>query len=103
MSYFRHVYAVAVREHIKCLVCGSQRPRSAFGIGRFDDYNSREAIAHDATVSLQTIGGRGRCVWDHQNLSPNLALALRARMKDALENLEQQMRDAGIRLEDDGA
>jgi hypothetical protein len=91
---------VTVREHIKCVVCGSQRPRTAFGIGKYDEYPSN-AIAYGTTMSLQTIGGRGNCAWDHHDLSGSLALALRARMKDALENLEQQMRDAGMDLGDE--
>ncbi len=89
-----------VSEHLKCLVCGSQRPRGAYGIGKHDDYPN-DAVAYDATVSVRTIGGRGRCSWEHQDLSPSLALALRARLKDALANLEQQMRDGGVPFDED--
>lgn len=89
---------MATREHIKCPACGSQRRREAFGIDEWAGYDPESAIGYEAQHSIQTIGGRGKCSWDHHDLTPHLAGALRARLHDVLRDLEREMLKAGIEL-----
>lgn len=91
---------MAKREHIKCPSCGSQRQRDAFGIRSDGGYDPEKAIGYPASLSIQTIGGRGRCTWEKNPLPGFLAEGLRRRLYDVLQDLEQEMRDGGMQLED---
>ena len=77
---------MAVREHIRCICCGSLRLPNAFGIDDHGQYDP-QSPPYPSGISIQTIGGRGRCAWEHHPIPVDLAKELYARLVSALELL----------------
>ena len=84
---------MASRPHIRCLACGSLRLQAAFGIEE-GTYDPEEAPNYEPGLSVQEIGGRGRCSWNHGGLPLAEARALRASLAAAIDRLDEAIRSA---------
>ena len=82
---------MAKRHHLVCSACGSQRVLNAYGISDQGEYDPSDAPVYETGYAIQTIGGRGRCAWEGQTFTPELARALRGRTKTALDQLDQEL------------
>ena len=82
---------MAEREHIRCICCGSLRLLGAYGIGDRGEYDPQDAPHYESGFSIQSIGGRGRCSWQHDSIPIHLAKALHARLTSALEQLQSDI------------
>jgi hypothetical protein len=85
---------MAIREHLRCTVCGSLRKPEAFGIRSADEFEP--GIRYESAVLVQELGGRGKCSWTTQALPTDVAMLQRQRMKEALDQLDAELRDAGV-------
>jgi len=88
-------------EKIRCIVCGSLRGFDAFGL----DSRGRSATEpyYELQLGIQEIGGRGRCSWTFEDAPFEAAMALRDRLKAALEQITADLRAAGHEPEADGS
>jgi len=67
---------------------------AAFGIEDDGRYAGEYAPGYETELGTQTIGGRGMCSWQFENMPLNLAEALRARLEDILALLKQEIESA---------
>jgi hypothetical protein len=84
---------------LRCPACGTPRNPAVFGIDG-SDMSFVEDAGHEAQVSIQTIGGRGRCSWAHFDAPLEVSVALCKSLRAALARLEAEVREAGGRLDD---
>jgi len=76
---------VAAIPKVKCPACGNFQNLDNLGIG---DDGSYEPVEHPMVFSVQRIGGRGRCTWEHRKLPVALALVVRQSLASALERVD---------------
>jgi hypothetical protein len=70
------------------------RPNEAFGIG--SGGSLEEIPTYDLVSAIQMIGGRGKCEWTFDDVSPAEALALLEGLRSAAGRVEDELRKAGI-------
>lgn len=81
---------MATKFHLRCVVCGCQRePPHFFGDHDFEeDFDPSKAPMYELTLGVNKIGGRGRCTWDYEPVSEEVALTLHARLINVTQQLE---------------
>lgn len=73
---------MAVLQRLRCTACGALQNRAQF------------SKPYEGGAALVTIGGRGRCAWEHIPQSLDDARMLRESMRAALARLESEIAQA---------
>lgn len=91
-----HILDISMAERImlRCVACGSLRNDAAFGLNTKGELEN--APAYEPQRAVQTIGGRGRCSWAFSDVTPELAISLRAGLRAAAEAITAALQAAGV-------
>lgn len=86
---------MARHETIRCIVCGYDVKPQRLGLTENGAYPSDDAVAHELSVRITTIGGRARCSVERQPLPLPYAIGMRDALRSALGRVEAEIAAAG--------
>lgn len=91
---------MAVCEFLRCPACGRDQKPERFGLTPAGAFDQTTAAPNELTLRRTTIGGRGKCAVERFDVSPAVALGMRAVLRHRLAQIEADLRAAGVEFED---
>lgn len=87
---------MAVCEFLRCPSCGRDQKAARFGLTTTGRFDPAAAAPNELTLRRTTIGGRGKCSVERQDVSVEVALGMREMLKYRLAQIEADLRAAGV-------
>lgn len=92
---------MAVRETLRCPGCGRDGRAELLGLTPQGDFDVENAYPNELSRRRDHIGGRGKLRVERIPLDARHALGIRNMLKHRLEQVENELREAGVELPED--
>lgn len=87
-------------QFVRCLGCGRDVPQRLLGLAADGHFDAAAAPPNELGVRTNHYGGRGRISVTRDAAPLHLALGIRAMLKHRLAQVDEELRAAGVELED---
>ena len=91
---------MAVHETLRCPCCGYDRPLRLLGLAADGHFDVENAYPNELSLRRDHIGGRGRLRVERVDVPLHYALGLRQMLRYRLARVEEELRAAGVELDD---
>lgn len=91
---------MGVYETVRCVGCGHDRPPGAFGLAEDGHFDAARAQPNALELRRKHFVGKGRIRHEVFDIPLHLALGVRQMLKYRLAQVENELRAAGVELDD---
>lgn len=91
---------MGVYERLRCSGCGKDRTPAELGLAADGHFDSANAYPNELSMRRDHIGGRGRLRVERVDAPLHYALGIREMLRYRLARVEEELRAAGVELDD---